>query len=209
MENTPEFELKVIESKGSVEEPGTREAADQVDVFPTDEEVLRALQSTKGAEAVLQQFPRLGDIANWFPIAFFHACGRFGAYARYLDIWDADRFDGVRPSGSHSNDTCLAWFSEGSHPSWGEKTSNTGVINCYFRAPTAGNYVCTAQLQSYPNTRRAIVDCSIDGQPFGALPFTGDITQPHMSVLSAGGHSFRIQQVSGSFFFFNMVVRRV
>jgi hypothetical protein len=46
----------------------------------------------------------------------------------------------------------------------------------------------------------------IDNSSFGNLPFTGTILQPHFSNLSAGGHHFRIRQVSGSFFFLSLTV---
>ena len=65
-----------------------------------------------------------------------------------------------------------------------------------------------AQLASYPSSSRATVECLIDNNSFGNLPFTGTILQPHFSTLSAGGHHFRIRQVSGSFFFLSLTVYR-
>ena len=69
-----------------------------------------------------------------------------------------------------------------------------------------GRLLCVAQLQSYPTSAPATVECLIDNQSFGNLPFTGMIIQPHFCVLSAGGHHFRIRQVSGSFYFLSVHV---
>ena len=81
--------------------------------------------------------------------------------------------------------------------------------DCYFVAPTAGHYICTAALQSYPTGSGAQVECLIDNSSFGPLPFSGTIPQPHPCDLSAGGHHFRIRQMSGSFFFLSLTVWKV
>ena len=65
-----------------------------------------------------------------------------------------------------------------------------------------------AQLASYPASAGATVECLIDNNSFVNLPFTGTILQPHFSTLSAGGHHFRIRQVTGSFFFLSLTVYR-
>jgi hypothetical protein len=61
-------------------------------------------------------------------------------------------------------------------------------------------------LQSYGGA--ALVECLIDNSSFGPLPVDGIITQPHPCSLSAGGHHFRIRQLSGSFFFLALTVWR-
>ena len=53
------------------------------------------------------------------------------------------------------------------------------------------------------------MECLIDSFNFGPLPFTGTIYQPHPCSLSAGGHHFRIRQVSGAFFFLSLTVWKV
>ena len=63
-------------------------------------------------------------------------------------------------------------------------------------------------LLSYPSATSAQVECLIDNSSYGPLPFTGSVLQPHFATLSAGGHSFRIRQMSGSFFFLSLTVYR-
>ena len=103
---------------------------------------------------------------------------------------------------------CRAWFSHTGYATWGSAQTATGRVNCYFNAAAAGNYSCVVQLQSYPTSSQAVVECLIDSHSFGNLPFTGTVLQPHFSALSAGGHHFRIRQVSGSFFFLSLTVYR-
>jgi hypothetical protein len=104
---------------------------------------------------------------------------------------------------------CVAWFSAGGYTHWDSPETKSGRVNCYFTAPTAGNYLCTAVLQSYPTGGNAVVTCLIDDSSFGNLPFSGTVYQPHPCQLSAGGHHFRIRQVSGSFFFHSLTVWKV
>ena len=99
-----------------------------------------------------------------------------------------------------------AWFSHQGYTTWGSAQTATGRINCYLNVAAAGDYSCVAQLQSDPTTSPATVECLIDNQSFGNLPFTGMILQPHFCVLSAGGHHFRIRQVSGAFYFLSVHV---
>ena len=99
---------------------------------------------------------------------------------------------------------CRAWFSADGFTFWDSPQTKTGRINCYFKAPTAGNYVCTAQLESYGGP--AQVECLIDAFNFGPLGFNGAISQPHPAALSAGYHSFRIRQKAGAFFFVGLTV---
>lgn len=70
-----------------------------------------------------------------------------------------------------------------------------GRINCYFRAPSDGDYVCNAQLQSYDGP--AMVECLIDAFDVGPVPFSGSIIQPHACHPSADCHSFKINEVMG------------
>jgi hypothetical protein len=122
-------------------------------------------------------------------------------------MWDCDHFDFFTDMQRCVTD-CRAWFSHHGFTTWGSAETATGQINCYFNAAVAGDYSCAAQLQSYPSTSGATVECLIDGHSFGLLPFTGTIIQPHFSSLSAGGHHFRIRQVNGSFFFLSLTVYR-
>ncbi len=67
--------------------------------------------------------------------------------------------------------------------------------------------MCNVQLQSHAGS--AQVECLIDSFSYGPLPFSGSINQPHAAALSAGYHSFRIRQMSGSFFFNSLTVWKV
>jgi hypothetical protein len=168
-------------------------------------EVHKALLATSGAAEVIARIPDLDNILAWAPVATFSVCQKTGT-AAYLDLWDVDHFDGFTDMQRSLTD-CRAWFSANGFTFWDSPQTKTGRINCYFRAPSAGNYVCNVQLQSYNGP--AQVECLIDNFNFGPLPFNGTINQPHPSVLSAGYHSFRIRQMSGAFFFNSLTVWKV
>lgn len=166
-----------------------------------------ALTALPGADEVIKQMPGLEKFIDWFPLASFRVCQKFGT-ARYLDIWDADHFDGFTDM-KRSVDDCRAWFSGDGYSFWGSGQTKTGRINCYFEAPSSGDYLCTASLQSYPTSDSATVLCLIDSFSFGPLTWSGTIHQPHPCNLSAGFHHFRIHQQAGSFFFLALTVHRV
>ena len=164
--------------------------------------VARTLMATSGATPIVKKVPNLAVANAWVPVASFAVCGKTGT-AAYLDIWDSDHFDFVTDMQSCLN-RCLAWFSADGYTFWGSAETKTGRINCYFRAPQDGTYVCNAQLQS--DGGPAMVECLIDSFDFGPLPFNGAIIQPHPCTLNAGYHSFRIRQLSGAFFFLSLTV---
>lgn len=165
-------------------------------------EAVRALKATAGAKEVLAKLPGLLQANLWFQVAFFSVGLKTGT-ATFLDIWDADHFDYFTDMQREVTDNRV-WFSDQGFAFWNSPQTHTGRINCYFRAPAAGNYVCNVQLQSYGGP--AMVDCMIDAYDFGPLPFSGTIIQPHPSYLSAGYHSFKINQLSGAYFFIGMTV---
>lgn len=198
-----EFTVRVVDSLRSVD-VGPREGIVPADLEVSAEDALAALHATKGSEEVFKAFPQFLDLASWLPVANFSVCSKFGT-ARYLDLWDVDHFDGFT-NVERNLDECRAWFSDKGFDSWGSGQTRSGRINCYFTAPQAGAYICTARLQSYAGA--ALVECLIDGSSFGSLPVNGAITQPHPCNLSAGGHHFRIRQLSGSFFFLSLTVWR-
>ena len=119
---------------------------------------------------------------------------------------DCDHFDGFTDIPTSLAD-CRVWFSANGFTFWGSLETKTGRINCYFRAPSTGIYVCNVQLQSHGGP--AMVECLIDNFSLGPLPFNGAINQPHTAMLGAGYHHFRIRQESGSFFFSNLTVWKV
>src|SRR5687767_12643902 len=203
-----EYRLKLIESKKSLElKRDARKVTAVKSVRPTIDAkaVLKALKDSPGGPEVMAKLPNVQDLARWIPTATFSVCLKTGT-ALYLDVWDADHFDGFTDMQRCLTD-CRAWFSADGFDFWGSGQTKTGRINCYFTAPTAGNYICTAELQSCGGP--ALVECLIDSLSFGLLPVNGTVVQPHPCVLSAGGHSFRIRQVSGSFFFVALTVWKV
>ena len=207
MNDQPEFELKIVESMESYPALEERDGIAAADLVTTPEEALEALKATKGASAVLERIPNLENLELWLPTAYFSVCLKTGT-ARYLDIWDTDHFDGFTDMQRCLND-CRAWFSGDGYQFWGSNQTKTGRINCYFTAPTSGNYTCNARLQSFPLSSPAVVECLIDNSSFGPLTVLGTINQPHMTSLAAGGHHFRIRQVSGAFFFLSLTVWKV
>ena len=79
------------------------------------------------------------------------------------------------------------------------RPSTQEIVRAFKRAP--GYEEIVARIP-----KAATVECLIDNSSFGPLPFTGTIVQPHFSVLSAGGHHFRIRQQNGAFFFLSLTV---
>ncbi|MDX1615245.1 MAG: hypothetical protein R3300_13105 [Candidatus Promineifilaceae bacterium] len=184
-----------------------RELQRTIAVKPTiaAQTVVKALEATPGAQQLVEKIPNLAKLTAYLPIATFSVCQKTGT-ATYLDIWDADHFDGFTDMQSNLSD-CRVWFSAEGFAFWDSPQTKTGRINCYFRAPSDGSYVCNVQLQSYAGP--AQVECLIDDFSYGPLPFNGSIDQPHPCNLSAGYHSFRIRQLSGSYFFHHLSVWRV
>lgn len=200
-DKSDEFVVRVIDSlQSSTADP--REGIVSADVEVSAEEAFAALAGTKGSDKVFEALPQLRDVAAWLPVASFTVGSKFGT-ARYLDLWDVDHFDGFTDMKKNLAES-RAWFSDKGFDTWGSSQTHSGRINCYFTAPQAGAYVCTARLQSYAGP--ALVECLIDGSSFGFLPVNGLITQPHPCNLSAGGHHFRIRQMAGSFFFLSLTV---
>ncbi len=164
--------------------------------------VFKALKATPGSKEVLEKVPDIANFPAWVETATFSVCKKSGT-AKFLDIWDADHFDFFTDMKRCITD-CRAWFSADGFTFWDSPQTKTGRINCFFNAPSAGVYVCNVELQSHSGPAK--VECLIDSFSFGPLPFSGSIIQPHTASLSAGGHSFRIRQLSGSFFFISLII---
>jgi len=199
--------MKILESKEVLKTERRPARIRKVSVRPSTQEIVRAFKRAPGYEEIVARIPKAATAEGWdkgTQIAYFSVCSKSGA-ARYLDIWDSDHFDGFTDM-QHCVSDCRAWFSHQGFTTWGSPQTATGRVNCYFNAASAGYYSCVAQLQSYPSSSGATVECLIDNSSFGPLPFTGTIVQPHFSVLSAGGHHFRIRQQNGAFFFLSLTV---
>ena len=151
-----------------------REGTTSADLSPEPAVVFEALKLIPGADEIIKEIPGLGDFVDWFPTAYFSVCRKTGT-AYYLDLWNADHFDGFTDMAKCLAD-CRVWFAGDGFTTWGSDQTKTGRVNCYFVAPTAGHYICTAALQSYPTSSGAQVECLIDNSSFGPLPFSGTIT---------------------------------
>jgi hypothetical protein len=203
-----DFRLKLIEIKKSLKlKADARKVATVKSVRPTmDAKVLlKKLTASPGGPQVLDKIPNAREFERWRPIAHFSVCQKTGT-ALWLDLWDADHFDGFTDMQRCITD-CRAWFSADGFDFWGSAETKTGRVNCFFNAPDDGFYICTAELQSFGGP--ALVECLIDSSSFGFLPVNGTVVQPHPCVLTAGGHSFRIRQVKGSFFFIALQVWKI
>ena len=201
------FRMKILKSAKILKTERRAAKVPRVSVKPTTAEIVRAFKKAPGYQDIIAQIPKAATIPGWgAQVAYFSVCHKSGS-AYWLDLWDCDHFDGLtdmRRSIKH----CRAWFSHLGYATWGSAQTATGRINCYFNAAVAGDYVCVAQLQSFPAASSAVVECLIDNSSFGLLPFTGTIIQPHFCTLSAGGHHFRIRQNNGAFFFLSLTVYR-
>jgi len=202
------FQLAVLETQKAIKVPDDARKVPSVKPPKTTLEaaaVYKALTDTIGSKELIKKIPALADLRVWTLTACFCVCVKQGT-AVWLDIWDCDHFDGFTDM-QHNVAECRAWFSANGFTFWGSSETKTGRINCFFNAPTAGTYICSAELQSFGGA--AQVECLIDSSSFGLLPFNGSIVQPHTCVLAAGGHSFRIRQVAGSFFWVGLNVWKV
>jgi hypothetical protein len=204
-----DYRLALGEGTSSVERPTKREgiAPPKGGNLPTFDPgvISKSLLATSGAKDLLAQIPTLAEPALWQHVATLCVCVKSGS-ARYLDLWDADHFDYFTDMQRNLAE-CRVWFSGGGHEYWGEPAVKAGRVNAYFGAPATGNYVCNVELESYGGP--AQVECLIDSFSYGPLPFNGFIIQPHPAGLAAGDHSFRIRQMSGSFFFAGLTVWKV
>lgn len=169
--------------------------------------VVEALQRSAGAETLgtNSAWATAFNWDEWFPTAIFTVSQKFGT-ARYLDLWNCDHFDDATDMQKNLSED-RAWFSDNGYDSWGSPESSDGVINCHFRAPTDGRYVCDVRLLSHQGP--AEVECLIDGNSFGPLPLDGSLLQPHPCELTTGNHDFQIRQTFGAFFFVSLFVWRV
>jgi hypothetical protein len=203
------FRMKFLDSKKVLKTESRPRPIARVNVKPTTAEIFRAFKKSRGYEDIIARVPKAATPAGWdrgTRVAYFSVCSKTGS-AQFLDLWDCDHFDFFTDMQRSISD-CRAWFSDKGFTSWGSAETRTGRINCFFNASAAGAYSCVAQLQSHPAASNATVECLIDNSSFGPLSFSGTILQPHFSMLSAGGHHFRIRQVSGAFFFLSLTVYR-
>lgn len=203
------YRMKILRSAKILKAGPRPPHVPRVRVKPTTREILRAFKKSVGYKEIIARIPKAATVPGWekgTQVAYFSVCGKSGS-ARWLDLWDCDHFDGVTDMQRSVSD-CRAWFSHTGYSTWGSAQTATGRINCYFNADVPGDYSCVVQLQSYPAPLSATVECLIDNNSFGPLPFSGTILQPHFSTLSAGGHHFRIRQITGSFFFLSLTVYR-
>ena len=208
--------LKFVESRKILKTEPRPARARKVRVKPTVREVFEVFKKAPGYKEIVSRIPKAAKLTGWTKgteVAYFSVCGKTGA-AKWLDIWDCDHFDGFTDMQKSISD-CRAWFSHTGYSTWGSAQTATGRVNCYFNAALEADYSCVVSLQAYPSSSTAVVECLIDNTSFGPLtvgpPWTdpsGVLTWPHYSHLSAGGHHFRIRQVSGSFFFLSVTVYR-
>ncbi len=204
------YRMKMLLAKRTLKTERRPRPITRSPVKPATRDVVRAFLRTPGHEGILARIPKAATVAGWekgTQVAYFSVCSKTGPAVGWLDIWDSDNFDGFTDM-ARDVSSCWAWFSAGGYSTWGSAQTTTGRINCSFYADTAGDYSCVVNLQSYPSSSGATVECLIDNNSFGPLPFTGTILQPHFSALSPGLHHFRIRQQSGSFFFLSLTVYR-
>ncbi len=203
------FRMQIISSTKVVKTERRPKPVKRVNVKPTTAEIIRAFKRSRGYEDVIARIPKAETAAGWdsgTQVAYFSVCQKSGS-ASFLDLWDCDHFDLVSDM-QRSVADCRAWFSHRGFSTWGSAQTATGRINCFFNAAVAAPYSCVVQLQSDPVASNATVECLIDNNTFGPLPFSGTIIQPHFSMLSVGNHHFRIRQMSGAFYFLSLTVYR-
>ncbi len=201
------FRMKIVESRRVPKSERRPAPTPRLNAKPTTSQIVRAFKQARDYETIVARIPKAATVAGWdtgTQVGYFSVCNKSGN-ARFLDLWDCDLFDFVSDM-KRSASNCYAWFSHSGYSTWGSGQTATGRINCHFDAATAGEYACVVQLRSDPLSATSKVECFIDSSSFGVLPFSGTILQSHFSVLSAGGHHFRIRQVDGAFYFLSLTV---
>src|SRR5256885_586458 len=126
------FRLQLLESRKAQASDRKRDRVARAKPETSARAVLRSLKETAGAEDILERVSDFGELALWQEIAYFSVCGKSGS-ARWLDIWDADHFDGFTDMQRCVND-CRAWFSADGFATWGLVETKIGRVNCYFNA---------------------------------------------------------------------------
>src|SRR5256714_12140320 len=144
------FRLQLLESRKAQASDRKRDRVARAKPETSARAVLKSLKETAGAEDILERVPDFGELALWQEIAYFSVCGKSGS-ARWLDIWDADHFDGFTDMQRCVND-CRAGFSADGFATWGSAETKTGHGNCYFNTTAARNHACHPRLASYPRT---------------------------------------------------------
>jgi hypothetical protein len=161
------FRLKLVEAIEPIELARPERRGRRSRVQTSVRSVVAALRATPGSADVIEQVPALANAAGWQEVAYFSVCRKEGS-ALFLDIWDADHFDGFTDMQRCLAD-CHAWFSATGYGAWGSAETKTGRVNCFFDAPVDGSDVCNARLQSFPSTSGAVVECLIDNRSFGRV----------------------------------------
>ena len=87
------YRVVLGEAVEQVASPEERDGVAPADLKPSRQRVLTALKETSGAEEFIKKIPNLETVDLWQDTAYFSVCAKTGT-ARYLDIWDADHFDG-------------------------------------------------------------------------------------------------------------------
>ena len=88
-----DYRLTIGAGREALPPADDREGATSADLSPEPAVVFEALKLTPGADEIIKEIPGLGDFVNWFPTAYFSVCRKTGT-AYYLDLWNADHFDG-------------------------------------------------------------------------------------------------------------------
>jgi hypothetical protein len=183
---------------------------------PTRAEALKAIQATKGAAALIERVPALGQIGVWGEVASWNACQTTGAAEGLPYLWGCD-FLSSSWSLFDGSANCLPFFA--GKEDFGDITPpqnsvGAGQVWCYFNAPADGLYLFVVQVETYifdlaAPDYTATVECLIDSNnayPLGyvTIPIGEVVNAPFVVSLPAGQYKFVIAQVSGAFFFQNL-----
>jgi hypothetical protein len=206
-----EYRLSVVESRVSGQ-PDLRSGVVRAIPRPSAQEAFAAVRASSGVAEAIAQVPNLAEPATWQEFAFFSVCSKTGS-ATFLDLWDVDHLDSFS-SMQQSVNSCSAWFAGDGFESFGAPPGKTGRVNCHSdQFVDDGHYLAIASLGADPPSSAASVHYILDDfgpgsvpQDLGAFSFTGPVTQPFLLLLSAGAHSFRIDQEQGGFFFNSLTI---
>jgi hypothetical protein len=152
MSTHDDFELSVVSVSKSSSNTRPRKPISKLGrrSAPTPYQALAALRATKGAAAVIEGVPAVGDVSFWEESAYWSPCTMSGTAYDEPFMWGCDFIGGGWDLGA-AKSNCIAYFA-GHEDLGGMHKPNPldGQIWCYQQTLTAGYYVFVAHVQTYP-----------------------------------------------------------
>ena len=175
---------------------------------------LKALIATRGADALIERIPELGDVDTWNQSAFWSPCTVSGEAYDEPFVWGCDLF-GSEWSVASAADNCMVYF-QGHEDVGGFRKPNVldGRVWCHQFTQAPGTYVLVAHVQTWPFYDGGFVATArfgINGQDIGlrGIAEGASVYLPFVLNLPAGLNRFEINQHTGTLFFRDLSAFRI